>query len=1075
MNPRPALTIISPQDLQRVMGEAHPVSDEQWPAVSGPLAPTVVVAGAGSGKTSLMKARVVFLVATGQVRPDEVLGLTFTTKAAGELRLRIRDALSRAGLLDGGDDEERLEPTVSTYNAYAAALLSEHGLRIGHEPDTRLLADATRFQLAGRVVARHRGEVRRLTESPRHVITYLLGLEGALSEHLRSTDDIRAWQRDERQLFEAALATERAKADLQKALDKLEEREELLALVDDYRALKRRLGVMDFSDQIALAAELAHGYPDVGRLERAKFKVVLLDEYQDTSVAQARLLGALFSGPDPESGRGHAVTAVGDPYQAIYGWRGASASNILRIGHTFPTREGSTDIDQHSLTVSWRCDQRILSVANRIAGPLAASAGGAAVVDELRSSPLAGAGVVRVSRHESQEHELAWLPGAVLEAVAGIRERRGLSSGGFGEVGVLTRDNATAALVFDALSAADIPVEIVGLAGLLRLPEVAEVVATLTLLHDLNANAALLTLLSGPRWAIGPRDLALLGRRARELAGGGSGRQPEADLHAELQAAVGGADPAELLSLSDALDDPGELPYSQSARDRFALLSSELRMLRRRASEPLLDLVRLVVDTCGIDLELASSTSRSAPARRDNLDLFIKAVADFQSLDSDSSIGSLLAYLTAEDEFGAGLDIATPTESDSVKLLTVHRAKGLEWDSVFVVGVCEHKFPSGVSRSTWVTGSSVIPGPLRGDRDDLPQLSQHSRLGIADYKKSTRDHDLLEERRLAYVAFTRARHLLSVSCHWRLHRGAMVGGSDFHTEVADAAAGWGAHSEVWAPEPDAAAAAAPLSPVPWPVTERSAEALRRIEGAELVRSVDPAADDPELDLTQASVVHAWDSAIEQLLAEAALQSSDVIEVSLPSSLSATSLARLRDDPEAFARDLARPMPRPPAPAARFGTRFHDWVEARFDQQSLLDDAEIPGRADAGIDDDADLREVVARFEAGPFAERVPQAVEAPFALVLDGQVIRGRIDAVYAEPDGGFLVVDWKTNRDESADPLQLAIYRLAWAELTHTPLDQIRAAFHYVRSGRTVEPAGLAGRDELVSLVRAGGLPDPP
>ncbi len=189
-------------------------------------------------------------------------------------------------------------------------------------------------------------------------------------------------------------------------------------------------------------------------------------------------------------------------------------------------------------------------------------------------------------------------------------------------------------------------------------------------------------------------------------------------------------------------------------------------------------------------------------------------------------------------------------------------------------------------------------------------------------------------------------------------------------------------------------------------------------------------------------------------------------VPLPSSLSATSLARLRDDRDAFARDLARPMPRQPSSAARFGTRFHAWVEARFGQQLLLDPDELPGRGDSGIDDDSDLLELIKRFEDGPFADRVPHAVEAPFALVLGGQVVRGRIDAVYAEGADGFLVVDWKTNRAATADPLQLAIYRVAWAELAGVPIEQVRAAFYYVRSGEVAEPSDMPGRAELEALV---------
>src|SRR5690606_17985507 len=157
------------------------------------------------------------------------------------------------------------------------------------------------------------------------------------------------------------------------------------------------------------------------------------------------------------------------------------------------------------------------------------------------------------------------------------------------------------------------------------------------------------------------------------------------------------------------------------------------------------------------------------------------------------------------------------------------------------------------------------------------------------------------------------------------------------------------------------------------------------------------------------------------------------------------------------------MPKPPSRSASFGTRFHQWVEARFGQQDLLDPEDLPGQADRGIDDDADLAAVIAAFEAGPFAERHPVATEHPFALVLDGQVVRGRIDAVYREPDGRHLVVDWKTGRREDADPLQLAIYRLAWAELQGVPVEQVRACFHYVRSGRTVDVSdSLPGRVEL-------------
>ena len=307
-------------------------------------------------------------------RAHEVLGLTFTTKATHELASRIRDSLRAAGILhapgrrplrdleppgteadDGPEPPE--EPTVSTYNAYAAGLLTEHGLRIGHEPETRVIADASRYQLAARVIARYTGRVELLSDHPKTVIDYLLALDAAMTEHLVGPDDVRRFHEEHRGRFAEALAAETYKTkaeEVAKVLHAFDRREELLGLVESYRRHKRHLGLMDFSDQIELGARLATERPEVGALERAKYKVVLLDEYQDTSVAQALMLGRLFSGETPDTGLGHAVSAVGDPNQAIYGWRGASVSNILRFGEDFRTAEGSSDVRTYPLVVNRR-------------------------------------------------------------------------------------------------------------------------------------------------------------------------------------------------------------------------------------------------------------------------------------------------------------------------------------------------------------------------------------------------------------------------------------------------------------------------------------------------------------------------------------------------------------------------------------------------------------------------------------------------------------------------------------------------------------------------------------------------
>jgi DNA helicase-2/ATP-dependent DNA helicase PcrA len=328
----------TPDELCDLLG--IPFSDQQLAAITAPLAPAVVVAGAGSGKTTAMAARVVWLICTGQVRPEEVLGLTFTKKAATELDVRIREDLAKAGVLRtlqqrvdvlpgvaahlrsslpataagtrapgdraagdtvgaGDEPDEPGEPVVSTYHAYAGALIAEHGLRLGLEPDARVLADATRYQFAGRVVRRSHGPIRFASHHVPTLVNSLLSLDGELADHLVGADEVRL--HDQAVRAEVA-AARKLTVDVRKLAETALKRSEILQLVEEYQAFKADRGVVDFADQMALGARLAEECPEVPVAERSRFKVVLLDEYQDTSVSQRRMLTALFSGPDPSSG-----------------------------------------------------------------------------------------------------------------------------------------------------------------------------------------------------------------------------------------------------------------------------------------------------------------------------------------------------------------------------------------------------------------------------------------------------------------------------------------------------------------------------------------------------------------------------------------------------------------------------------------------------------------------------------------------------------------------------------------------------------------------------------------------------
>ncbi|MEY9844002.1 DNA helicase-2/ATP-dependent DNA helicase PcrA [Streptacidiphilus sp. BW17] len=1104
-----------PEELKELLG--IPFTAEQLRAITAPLAPAVIVAGAGSGKTTVMAARVVWLVGTGQVRPDQVLGLTFTNKAAAELSERVRKALALAGIGASAEPAEALhgpgghhgddpgEPEISTYHAFAGRLLTDHGLRIGLEPDVRLLADATRFQLAARVLRQAPGPFPALTDGVSSLVAKLVKLDGELAEHLVEPERLVGF---DTALLDELASVKLSNEELRKVPAAAMARRELTELVTRYRARKREARLMDFGDQIAACARLAQTRPEVGALLREQYRVVLLDEYQDTSVAQRLLLSGLFG-----DGTGHPVTAVGDPCQAIYGWRGASVANLDEFPRHFRHAD-DTSAARYALSENRRSGGRLLAFANELASPLRAMHEGVEALRPARGEEQAGG--LRGALLESHEAEVAWVADSVAHLV-----RTGTSPG---RIAVLCRGGRELFPdVHAALVARDVPVEVVGLSGLLHLPEVADLVATCEVLQDPTANAALVRLLIGPRWRIGPRDLALLGRRARDLVRVASAAPGERD---KLSEAVAEADPTEIVSLADGLESflyPGqagepELPFSEQAALRFERFAAEIRELRRVLAEPLMDVLHRVLAVTGLEVELSASPHALAARRRETLSAFLDIAAGFADLDGDPSLGAFLGFLRTAQEYDRGLDNTLPGGEDTVKVLTAHKSKGLEWDVVFVPGLVKGAFPSNTGREKWTSRPEVLPHALRGDAASLAADPQWTSKGLTAFDTEMKHHSATEELRLGYVAFTRPRAQLYASGHWwgptqKRPRGP----SAFLTalrEFGEQRPGSGVEIEAWAEAPAPGAANPALDTDvehAWPLPlDLPAQRARRAAGERVLAgprwawspsgavagepatgngpaagpglSPGPATGpltgaagelppEPPLETPEERrLVASWDRDLELLAGELRRSRSRVRDVPLPRSLSASQLLRVAADPAGFARELARPMPRPPQPAARRGTRFHAWVESRLAVEPLLllGEDELPGADDSGIADERDLAQLKEAFLRSEYASRTPVTVEAPFQLMLAGRVIRGRIDAVYATDDGGFEVVDWKTNQRETADPLQLAVYRLAWAEQQGVPLDRVGAAFLYVRSGTVVRPDSFPDRKGLAALIGA-------
>lgn len=1062
------ITALSRHQLDRVLGFA--VSDEQWAVISAPLEPAVVVAGAGSGKTTSMAARVAWLVGSDHVPADRVLGLTFTNKAAASLAATMRTALrslAEAGLLPQAhvdDDELDPEPQVQTYNAFAARILRDHGIRIGREPGARLLTDGARQQLAFRVVCATTLPLDVLGKGPDGVTTDLLALDDQCSELGVDPQALIDWDTELVRALNAIELAEGLQVNGQNLRTTAQRRIALARLILEWRAAKERHDVLDYTDQTRLALELVRRFPDVAQAIRSQHAAVLLDEYQDTSICQRELLQALF-------GDGHPVTAVGDPCQAIYGWRGASVDNIESFPQHFPAIRGGARVPaaRYSLSANRRSGPNILAVANALSADLRQRHAG---IEELTWADTGkGSGDVAVALFEHIDHERDWIVARIQQLGADPRVR-------WGQIAILATTGRELAELDRALQSVGVPTQLHGAAGLLNQPMVVEVRSMLEAVADPVANPALVRLLTGPRWALGARDLAGLGERAAELAG--TAHRTDAHTVAEaLDEAVAGADPVEMTSLSDAVLDPGDpARCSPEALERIRAFGDELRELRRHASEPLVEFLARVLRTTGLDVELALAP----PAQRLAWLGFVEFAAQFADLDGRSSLGAFLRRLRDAERFDIDLSLDVVQRADAVQLMTVHKAKGLEFPHVFVPGFVEGAFPGGRVRGQWPGSASAVPWHVRADAtDDLRSYPARDRsprsTEFTSYQAVLRALQQADTERLAYVALTRAERTLVVTGHrWgpsqRTPRTPGILLEQVRSACIDGA-GVVAH---WHPEPDDGVTVNPFladddAGVPWPAPVTSRDAVRalhaRLTAAQSALTSGSALSDGTLTDDEAARLAALDDAAAVLVAEARRLREPVTRVPLPASVSASALTRALREPEALAAELARPMPAPVSAASHRGTAFHAWVETQYGQQSLLDPDDLPGAGDRDIPTDADLDELKAAFAASDFAARTPVAVEQPFAIVLGGRVVRGRIDAVFAH-DGRFDIIDWKTGGASSADPLQLAVYRLAWSRIAQVPLDDIDAGFLLVRTGEVVRPE----LPDLRSLMQDAAAP---
>ena len=1047
----------------------HLPSDEQRPIISiqdNPLEPAVVIAGAGSGKTETMAARVVYLVANEIARPDQILGLTFTRKAAGELNTRIRRRLRQFQQAQDKQGIARtfssLDTAVTTYHSYAGRLLSEHAIRYGIDADVQPLGEAAVWMLANKLVREWDDGIFATSDAASTVVKDLLGLTSMVLEHRVTVDQIRA--ADEELLQQVIAMTGPTNDETRKVAKVLNQRIAMLPMMQAFLDARRQSGELSFDDQISLAADIAVNFADVGVLERAKYPIVLLDEYQDTSQSQVRLLSALFGG-------GHPVTAVGDPCQSIYTWRGASSGTISAFNTNFPKAKGATGRDVYELLTTYRNDESILALANEISADVRKDEG--ITVAALKPRKGAGKGNLSCGIFENLEGEATAIA-EYFEPLWNNPERTKAGSKVPKTFAVLVRKRAQIALIQESLAKAGIPSEVLGLGGLVHVPEIADLVAMLKVINNPDAGASLMRHLTGPRINLGARDIASLGRFARSRS-----ESLAADSRSIVKNIVAGnpqsaeADDQFIGSVIDALDEIEKCDkskFSAVGYERLTAFAADLRRLRSRASAPITDLVVDIERYLNLETEVMLRDGGTHGRR--HLDRFMDEAAKFAR--SGGTLSAFLQWLDVASEEEGGLKAGTPdVDASVVQILTIHMAKGAEWDVVAVPGLAEGTFPSANSSDpdNWITNERHIPFALRGDADILPAFSWNGATTNAQAKKAIDafaqrcvDFKMREEIRLGYVAMTRARtHLFCSTSFWR--DGAKpVAPSALFEKVQEVASAVG--TVLAAPSAPDSADRNPARDIEvtaeWP---RDPLGNRRADFNRTVALVESA---PPINL-EGKVPDELREFVEDaraIIAEFNEYKAGAFDVALPPRLSTSTLIALHEDRAELARTIRRPMPRAMDEFSHRGTAFHLWIEGHFNAKTLFDDEDFDTLTP--LADDQKLEDLKAKWLASDWAKLQPHAVEVPFETVIAGILVRGRIDAVY-KTDSGFEVIDWKTGSKELGESaaVQLAVYRLAWAKLQGVAVESVSAAFHYVPIDKTDRRTDLLTEEQLVGLLQ--------
>jgi len=890
------------------------LSPTQSEAVKHGEGPILVVAGAGTGKTTVITRRIAHLVASQKAKPEEILALTFTEKAATEMLTRV-DEISDyiySGL------------SISTFHSFGADLVAEYAFELGLPADLRVLSDVEQILFMRDHIFDFDFKHYKNLAEPTSLIRELVKIFSRAKDEAIAPTNWISWS--EKKIKQSTTPAEKEEAEKQL---------EIAQAYGKYNELLRKEGYIDYGDQILLVLDLLKK-PSIAQKIRSRFKYALVDEFQDTNFAQNELIRQIFG----ETGN---VMAVGDDDQSIYKFRGAAVSNILDFRDTYK------NVKTVVLSENFRSTQEILDAAYRLIqnnNP-----------DRLEFKYQIDKKLVAKGKYKKGDDPALLLfetetaeAEAVAEKIQYLREK----GAAYSDIAVLFRGNRQAEEFVRTLVKHNIPHIFSGAAGLYEKQEVRMLVSLIRALHDPNDDLAIYHLASSEVFEMNGDDLAAISRWSAKR------NIPLATTMSDLEPIT------------------AQLGLGAKTVKIGAKITGELSRLREEAKTATAgEVVNIFLRDSGFYAKLtreANTGSPEAHVKIANIAAFFDKIIHFQRNYRDHSLESFSRYLNLVMEAGDDPKSFEPVEGlDAVSVITIHKAKGLEFDYVFVSSLSD----------------SHIPGRGHAEKFEVPSELVKEKVG-------GESSDLAEERRLFYVALTRAKKGLYLTA-----------ALDYGTKKTHKLSRFVAEA---------------LGEVPIETRFLKPEPIERLKQFEKVPNLyemklEPIPDSEKMVFSRAAIddfltcpfkyqlVHVTPI---RIVADANIAYGNAIHNSIG---------------EYYKRRLAGKKV--------IVSEVLEWFSIFWDEAGFLSKSHERQRYETG-------RVALKKFYARAEQETLPKFSEKEFKFKVGGDIIRGRFDAIFDDA-GAVRIVDFKTSnirrQDEADDRTkkssQLATYALAWREMT--------------------------------------------